>query len=87
MFGLAPVAALAIATRVERAVVGCVREGDPADRIVQDDDPAGAGLARIDAQLEAIREQLPGLKAAGHDIARVEEILAHACARIEEWTA
>ena len=77
MLGLSSVAALAISTNVEQAVDSYVRRADP---------PAPA-VARIDAQLEAIRDQLLGLTASGRDITHLEEILAHACARIEEWTA
>jgi type II secretory pathway component PulM len=77
VFGLSLVAALAISSHVQRAVV----------RYLQPCDPLVAGLARIDAQLQAIRDQLPELTAAGRDVADLEEILAHACARIEEWTA
>jgi hypothetical protein len=76
VFGLSSVAALAISTNVEQAVVSYVQRADPPD-----------ALARIDAQLQAIRDQLPELTATGRDVAHVEEILAHACARIEEWTA
>jgi hypothetical protein len=77
VFGLSPVAALAISTHVERAVV----------RYLRPPDPRVAAPARIDAELEAIRDQLPDLTAAGRDVAHLEEIHAHARARIEEWTA
>jgi type II secretory pathway component PulM len=77
VFGLSSVAALAISTNVEQAVVSYVQRAAPPD----------ARLARIDAQLQAIRDQLTELTASGRDVAHLEEILAHACARIEEWTA
>lgn len=77
VLGLSPVAALAISAYVERAVVTYLRPPDP--RV--------AALARIDADLEAIRDRLSDLTAAGRDVAHLEEILAHARARIEEWTA
>jgi hypothetical protein len=75
MFGLPPVAALAISTNVERAV----------DRHLRRAGPLVAGRARVGAQLEAIRERLPALTTTARDIAQLEEILAHASARIEEW--
>lgn len=75
MFGLSPVAALAISTSVERAVHRRLRRADP----------LAAGLARLEAQLEAVRHRLEDRTAAG-EVAQLEEILAHACARIQEWT-
>jgi hypothetical protein len=77
VLGLSSVTALAISTNVEQALDSYVRRADP---------PAAA-LARIDAQLQAIRDQLLDLTASGRDVTEPEEILAHACARIEEWTA
>jgi hypothetical protein len=76
VFGLPSVAALAIRTKVERAGVTRCHAADP----------LVAGLARLDARLDAIRGQLVAA-AAVSDVADLEEILAHAAARIEEWTA
>jgi hypothetical protein len=72
MFGLPPIAALAISTNVERAV----------DRRLRGPDPLAAGLARLEALCDRLQQQ----PSAASDVARVEEILAHACARIEEWS-
>jgi hypothetical protein len=77
VFALSSVAALAIASKVERAVVSYLR---PADPLV-------AGLERIHVQLEAIRDRLPELTASAHDLAELEAVLRQASARIEEWTA
>ena len=73
VFALSPVAALAMAGKVERAVLA--RFGKP--------DPLIAALAR----LEAIRAALHDMKPVGHEATHLEEILAHAHARIEEWKA
>jgi hypothetical protein len=77
MFGLSAVAALAISKKVARVPVSCPRQSEP---------PV-AGLARINAQLQEIRDQVPGLTAAARDAADLEQVMAHTCARIEEWTA
>jgi hypothetical protein len=76
MFGIPPVAALAISSTVARAV----------DRRLRGPDPQAAGLARLEAQLEAIRDRLSQRPPDARDVGQVEEILAHACARIEEWS-
>jgi hypothetical protein len=71
------VTALAISTQVERAVI---RSAGPAV-------PPVAGRAQIAAELQSIRNHLRELKPSGRGVAELEEILDHACARREEWTA
>jgi hypothetical protein len=77
MFGLSSLAALAMSEKVARAVL---RRGSRPH-------PPVAGRGLIDAELQGIRDQLPELTAAARDVAELEQILAHASARIEEWTA
>jgi hypothetical protein len=77
MFGLPPIAALAISANVERAV----------HRRLRDADPLATALARAEARLQALRERLEDQPPDARDADRLEELLAHACARIEEWTA
>jgi hypothetical protein len=77
VFGIPSVTALAISSKVERAMLSSAR-------------PAEAPLeARTEMapQLQAIRDQLCALTAVARDHAELEETLHHACARLQEWTA
>jgi hypothetical protein len=77
VLGPTSIAALAISTKVGHAVT----------RFAHLAAPVVAGRAQVEAQLEAIREQLCERAAAGRDVARLEEVLGYACARTEEWSA
>jgi hypothetical protein len=77
VFGLPPIAALAISAKVERGVLNRLGAGD--DRV--------EALAGIEAQLDAICVELYRLAPVGGEVAQLERVLAHALARIEEWTA
>jgi hypothetical protein len=46
-----------------------------------------AAPEQIDAQLDACFDQLLELTAPGLTVADLDEAVAHACARAEEWTA
>jgi hypothetical protein len=78
VFGLSFVSALAIHRKVERAIVGYRFR-----RMT----PAVADPELIEAQLDAFFDHLLELTAPGRDVADLDEAVAHACARAEEWTA
>jgi hypothetical protein len=77
VFGISLVTALAISTKVERALLTPV---PPAD-------PPVADPTQIGAELRAVRAHLCELDAVGRDLEELEQILDDACARIEEWIA
>ena len=76
MFGISSIAALAMSTKVERAVM---TSGRPAVVV--------AGHAHIDALPRAIRASQDELATARRHLAELEELARHTRARIEEWTA
>jgi hypothetical protein len=78
VFGTVFLAGLTISSEVERAV---------ANYRLRRTAPPVAGPEQIDAQLDAFIEQIFELTAPGRDVADLDEALAHACARAEEWTA
>jgi hypothetical protein len=78
MFGQSFIAAFAISRKVEQAV-GRYR--------LKRETPPVAGPEQIDAQLDACFDHLLQLTAPGRDVADLDEAVAHACARAEEWTA
>jgi hypothetical protein len=45
-----------------------------------------AGPEQIDAHLDAFIDRVFELTAPGSDVTDLDEALAHACARAEEWT-
>jgi hypothetical protein len=49
--------------------------------------PPVAGPAEIDARLDALFSELLALTAPGRERTNLDESVARACARIEEWTA
>jgi hypothetical protein len=79
VFGLSFASAFAISRRVERAIVG--------HRFRRTTTPPVAGPEVIEAQLDAFFDHLLELTASGRDVADLDEAVAHACARAEEWTA
>ena len=78
MFGQSFIAAVAISRKVEQAVTR-YRLGRAT--------PPVAGREQIDAQLDAAFADIFELTAPGRDVANLDEAVAHACARAEEWTA
>jgi hypothetical protein len=79
VLGLPFAAAFAISRRVERAIVG--------RRFRRTTTPLVASPELIEAQLDASFDHLLELTASGRDVADLDEAVAHACARAEEWTA
>jgi hypothetical protein len=77
VFGLSPIAALAISAKVQRGVL---------DRLGSLD-PRVAALARVEAQLEGVCVELYRLGPVGPEVTHLQGLLARALARIEEWTA
>ena len=81
MFGLSFFAALAISSKVEDAVSHRARQTTP---------PV-AGPEQIDAHLDAFVDEVDELTAASRNLAdpdalaALDEALADACARAEEW--
>jgi hypothetical protein len=69
---------LTISRKVERALV---------DYRFRRMTPPVAGPEEIDAHLDAFMERVDELTAPGRHVADLDEALADACARAEEWTA
>jgi hypothetical protein len=69
---------LAIPRRVRRALAG---------HPLRLATPPVAGAEEIDAQLDALFDHLLELTAPGRDHPGLDEAVAHACARVEEWRA
>jgi hypothetical protein len=67
-----------MARSVERAVNGY--------RLRRETPPV-AGPEQVEAQLDAFFDHLQELTAPGRYVADLDEAVAFACARVEEWTA
>jgi hypothetical protein len=78
VFGHSFLAAFAISKKVERAVVRYR---------LQRSTPPVAGPEQIDAQLDAVFAEMLALTAPGREVDDLDQAVADACARAEEWTA
>jgi hypothetical protein len=79
MFGIPSVAALTIVSKVEEALAG--------DRARPAAQPAVAAQEEIDARVDTSLAEILELTSSGRCLLHVDEAIAHACARAEEWMA
>jgi hypothetical protein len=79
MFAIPSVAALTISSRVEQALATYRVRPVPL--------PVVAAPEEIDDQLDAVFAEILELTSSGRCLLQVDEAVAHACARAEEWMA
>ena len=79
MFGIPSVTALAISSRVSKALATYRARPVPL--------PVVAGPDEIDDQLDAVFSEILELTSSGRCLLQVDEAVAYACARAEEWMA
>ena len=79
MFGIPSVAALAISRKVEEALATY--------RVRPVAVPVVAAREEIDARVDASLAEILELTSSGRCLLQVDEAIAHACARAEEWMA